>query len=60
MHLYTLKTVLSQTIKSNFSINVNKPTLLDLMLSVHSKNKNVKFEPKLVEFDLVPRNHSSK
>ena len=25
----------------------------------HSKNKNVKFEPKLVELDLVPRNHSS-
>ena len=27
--------------------------------TLHSKNKNVKFEPKLVEFDLVPRNHSS-
>ena len=27
--------------------------------NIHSKNKNVKFEPKLAEFDLVPRNHSS-
>ena len=26
---------------------------------LHSKNKNVEFEPKLVEFDLVPRRHSS-
>ena len=29
------------------------------MIIKEIKNKNVKFGPKLVEFDLVPRSHSS-
>ena len=38
-------------------VRTSKKNLISTLL--HSKNKNVKFKPKLVEFDLVPRNHSS-